>query len=185
MKDITREQALQGVRTFLEYIGEDITREGLIETPHRFLKAWEEYWGVGYKENPKDFIKTFNTDSSDIVCIKEIPMYSYCEHHIAPIVGKVSIVYKPKNKVLGLSKFNRIVNHFARRLVIQENLTKDIAKFLDKNLSPYGVAIFIEAEHLCVSSRGVQQKSTTYTESFTGIFEKNRYKKLIKNLIKE
>ena len=171
-----REQVLKGIQDLLTYLGEDVKREGLLDTPERYLKSWEKYWGVGYNTDPKQHIKLFNTldVERDMVIIKDIPLYSHCEHHIAPIVGKVSIGYLSSGKVLGLSKFSRIVDSFARKLQIQERLTNEIVDFLYEELSPIGIGVIIEAEHLCMSSRGIQiQNSKTTTSSLRGTFKKD------------
>ena len=185
---VSREEAILGIKSLLEYLGEDTTREGLVDTPERFLKSWEQYWGVGYTSDITEHIKTFNTDNrSDIILIKNIPLYSHCEHHIAPIIGKVHIGYLSSGKVLGLSKFKRIIDVFARRLQIQERLTIQIADSFQEILKPLGLAVIIEAEHLCMSSRGVQvQNSTTKTSIMYGRFRdelalKNEFLSLLKD----
>ena len=167
-------KALEAVRTILDYIGEDSLREGLLETPKRFLKAWKNYWGRGYEQNPKDVMKVF-TDGADnydeMVVVKDIAIYSHCEHHIAPIVGKAHIAYIPNGKIIGLSKLARLADVFARRLQVQERLTTQIAQALMDELEPLGVAVVIEAEHMCMSSRGVEkQGSVTLTSKLLGCF---------------
>lgn len=173
--EIKRDQALEAVLTLLTFMGEDTSREGLTETPARFLKAWEESWGKGYKEDYKKHLKVFEQnigEPSEIIVIKDIPIYSHCEHHIAPIVGKCHIGYLSSGKVLGLSKFARIVNVFSRRLQIQERLTSEIAEALVSGLEPLGLGVIIEVEHLCMSSRGVQvQGSITKTSVLRGNFK--------------
>ena len=184
----TREKALNGIRDLLVYLGEDVNREGLIDTPERFLTSWEQYWGKGYLSDFKDHIKTFETENREgLILVKNIPLYSYCEHHIAPIVGKVHIGYLSSGRVLGLSKFKRIVDVFARRLQIQERLNVQIADALQGILSPLGLAVIIEAEHLCMTSRGIQtQDSITKTSIMYGRFRdevalKNEFLTLLKD----
>jgi GTP cyclohydrolase I len=168
------EKALEAVRTLLAYMGEDPNREGLQDTPKRMLKAWTDYWGKGYNELVKDVMKTFKdgaTDYDEMVLVKDIPIYSHCEHHVAPIIGKAHIAYIPAGRIIGLSKIARVADIFARRLQVQERLTTDIADALNTHLQPKGVAVVIEAEHLCMSSRGVQkQGSTTVTSKLMGCF---------------
>lgn len=175
MNGITREQAVDAVRTLMSYIGADITREDAKESPERVVKAWENYWGRGYREDPRTFIKTFGDigkDYDEMVIVKDIRVYSHCIHHLAPIIGTATVAYIPKDgRVLGLSKINRIVDHFARKLQLQEGITTDIADFLEEALKPLGVAVFIEAEHLCVKTRGVMdENSTTTTAALRGVF---------------
>lgn len=167
--------AIVAVRTILEYIGEDPDREGLEETPKRFLKAWKNYWGAGYKMDPKDIMKVFEDGADnydEMVLVRDIKLYSHCEHHIAPIIGVAHVAYIPNGKVIGLSKIARLVEVFARRLQVQERLTTQIAESLMKELSPLGVAVVIEAEHLCMSSRGIEkQGSLTVTSKLLGCFK--------------
>ncbi len=172
-------EAKTAVKTILRYIGEDPDREGLIETPKRFLKAWKNYWGVGYAKEPSGVMKVFTDGASgydEMVIVKDIKLYSHCEHHIAPIVGVCHIAYIPAQgkeaKIIGLSKLARLTDIFARRLQVQERLTTQIAEALMEELKPLGVAVVIEAEHLCMSSRGVEkQGSTTITSKLTGCFK--------------
>lgn len=167
--------AIAAVRTILEYIGEDPDREGLEETPKRFLKAWKNYWGAGYKMDPKDVMKVFEDGADnydEMVLVKDIQLYSHCEHHIAPIIGVAHIAYIPNGRIIGLSKIARLVEVFARRLQVQERLTTQIAEALMTELQPLGVAVVIEAEHLCMSSRGIEkQGSKTVTSKLLGCFK--------------
>lgn len=182
-REPSRTDALEGLRTFLEYIGENTERAGLRETPERVLKAWEEYWGAGYDTiNPDDLLKLFDLSNAEapegfmghineMVVERNIDFYSHCEHHLAPFFGKVAIAYIPQNsKVLGLSKFARVVDHFSRRLQVQERMTNEIADFLAINVSRH-VAVRAVGTHLCMSSRGVQQAhAETITTALRGDF---------------
>ncbi len=176
---VRQEHALEAVQTILKYIGEDPTREGLLETPKRFLKAWRNSWGAGYNKEPSGVMKVFTDGASgydEMVIVKDIKLYSHCEHHIAPIVGVCHIAYIPAQgadaKIIGLSKLARLADIFARRLQVQERLTTQIAEALFKELQPLGVAVVIDAEHLCMSSRGVEkQGSTTITSKLMGCFK--------------
>ena len=167
--------AIAAVRTILEFIGEDPTREGLRETPKRFLKAWKEHWGSGYGVDVKSIMKVFQDGSDnydEMVLVRDIKLYSHCEHHIAPIIGIAHVAYIPNGSVIGLSKIVRLVEIFSRRLQVQERLTTQIAEALMEDLKPLGVAVVIEAEHLCMSSRGVKaQNSKTITSKLLGCFK--------------
>lgn len=167
---------LNAVRTLLKFIGEDPEREGLKDTPKRFLKAWTEYWGSGYLKEPSSVMKVFEDGGDkydEMVLVKDIKVFSHCEHHIAPIVGKAHVAYIPQNgRILGLSKLNRLVDMFARRLQVQERLTTQIAEALQENLNPLGVAVVIEADHFCVKTRGIQDiNSVTTTSKLLGVFK--------------
>lgn len=154
---------------FLEGIGEDLTRDGLKETPTRYAKFWSTVVS-GYDEDPKKHLKLFESDAEDMVYV-EAPIYSFCEHHVALFAGKISIAYIPNGKVIGLSKLVRIARVFAKRLQIQERLIKQIADFLTENLSD-SVAVHIEAEHSCMTVRGVRTPgSKTKTTRLTGLFK--------------
>ena len=176
MKKIEKKH-LEAAKVLLEFIGEDPEREGLQETPMRMLKAWRDHWGSGYDKNPKDVMKVFEDggeDYDEMVLVKDIAVWSHCEHHIAPIVGKAHVAYIPNGKIIGLSKINRLVDMFARRLQVQERLTTQIANALMEELQPLGVAVYIEAEHLCVASRGVRdENSYTVTSSLKGVFRED------------
>ena len=158
------------IRTLIASFGEDVNREGLKETPARVIRMYDELLG-GYNQNPKTVFKTFRSnDFNDLVTIAAIDFYSLCEHHLIPFFGKVHIGYVPNGKILGLSKFARVVEIFARRLQTQENLTKQIFDSFAENLHPQGIIITIEAEHLCVSMRGIRKKGfivkTTMKDGF-------------------
>ncbi|MCK5603184.1 GTP cyclohydrolase I FolE [Candidatus Pacearchaeota archaeon] len=158
----------------LEFIGEDPTREGLKETPARFIKAWQK-WSEGYGQDPAKILKTF-TDGAEncdeVVLVKDIPIYSHCEHHLAAIFGTAHIAYIPNGKIVGLSKLARVANCFARRLQVQERLTTQIADAIQKHLNPLGVAVVINARHFCMESRGVEKLgSSTTTSAMLGVFK--------------
>lgn len=165
------------VKTIISEIGEDAEREGLIETPHRVAKAWEE-WTRGYSQNPSDVLKVFEDGASeddDIVVVKNIPFYTHCEHHMAPFFGTVTIGYIPNGKIVGLSKLSRLVDIYARRLQVQERFTTQIADALQDNLQPKGVGVFVTARHLCMESRGVcQQGAETVTKAFRGVVKEDK-----------
>ncbi len=159
------------VREILIAIGEDPEREGLVETPKRVANMYAEIFS-GLEKDPKSFIKLFNEENNDeMVVVRDIPLYSMCEHHLLPFVGKAHIVYIPAGgQVIGLSKLARIVDNFARRPQLQERLTAQIADFLCDNLSPKGVAVIVEAEHLCMTMRGARAAGAlTRTSAMRGV----------------
>ena len=166
-------EAEEAVRTLLRWAGDDPDREGLRETPQRVAKAYRELF-AGYDENVEEILgRTFEEVAGydDIVLVKDIPFHSHCEHHMVPIIGRAHVAYLPDERVLGLSKIARVVDVFARRLQTQEAMTAQIAQSIDETLRPRGVAVMIEAEHLCMSMRGIKKEgSTTLTTSFTGRF---------------
>ena len=170
----SRQQAEDAVSTLLKWIGEDVDREGLIDTPKRVAKAFEEMFD-GYKQDPVKVLgRTFEEAGGydDMVLVKDIPFHSHCEHHMVPIIGKAHVAYLPDDRILGLSKIARVVDIFARRLQIQENMTAKIAYTIDQALNPRGVAVLIEAEHMCMAMRGIRkQGSTTITTCYTGDFQ--------------
>jgi GTP cyclohydrolase I len=158
----------------IEAIGEDLNREGLIDTPKRAAKAFQ-FLNNGYEKNLDEILNgaIFSTDSEDMVIVKDIELYSLCEHHLLPFIGKCHVGYLPKGKVVGLSKVARIVDMYARRLQIQEQLTKQIADAIEIATGARGVAVVIEAKHLCMMMRGVEkQNSVMTTSSMKGIFRK-------------
>ena len=159
------------VREILLAIGEDPEREGLLETPARVARMYEEIFS-GLESNPEQHLKIFHEpqEHNELVLVRDIPLYSVCEHHLLPSVGKAHIAYIPdKGKIIGLSKFARIVDCFARRPQVQERLTAQIADFLYKNMEPLGVAVVIEAEHLCMTMRGARAAgATTMTSALRG-----------------
>lgn len=152
-----KERIERAVREILLAVGEDPDREGLVETPRRVANMYAEVFS-GLENDPKQFIKLFTEENNDeMVVVRDIPLYSMCEHHLLPFVGKAHIVYIPgEGKVIGLSKLARIVDNFARRPQLQERLTSQIADFLEENLHPKGVAVIVEAEHLCMTMRGIR-----------------------------
>lgn len=159
----------------LKQIGEDPNREGLEKTPERVAKALQ-YLTHGYDLNPDDIINQaiFHEEYSEMVIVKDIEVYSMCEHHMLPFFGKAHIAYIPNGKIVGLSKIPRIVDAFARRLQVQERLTIEIRDCIQRTLEPVGVAVVLECAHMCMQMRGVQkQNSTTTTSAFTGIFLDN------------
>jgi len=170
----TQAEAEAAVRTLIRWAGDDPTREGLVETPQRVAKAFKEFY-KGYEEDPDDILdRVFEEVEAyqDMVLVRDIPFYSHCEHHMVPFVGKAHIAYYPSKGVVGLSKLARIVDVYARRLQTQEAMTAQIAQVIDKALQPRGVAVLIEAEHMCMSMRGVQkQGSSTMTTQYTGVFK--------------
>ncbi len=163
------------VRELLTIIGEDYTREGLVDTPMRVAKSYKKLFG-GYNEDPKKLIKVFDNEGYDeMIIAKEIDFYSTCEHHMLPFTGKAYIGYIPDDKIIGLSKLPRLVEIFSRRLQNQERLTKQIADTLNDMLKPRGVGVVIKAEHLCMKARGVEKQNCEIsTSSFTGLFIKNQ-----------
>ena len=169
---VDHEKIVKAVTEILEAVGEDTSREGLRETPERVARMYEEVFS-GLHDDPTRHLKIFNEDDKDgeVVIVRDIPLYSMCEHHLLPFIGKCHIAYIPKNgRIIGLSKFARIVDCFARRPQVQERLTAQIADFLYKNLEPMGVAVVIEAEHLCMTMRGARAAgSCTQTSALRGI----------------
>lgn len=163
------------VREILAAIGEDPDREGLQETPKRVANMYAEIF-AGLEEDPKRHLKIFNESNNDeMVVVRDIPMYSMCEHHLLPFVGKAHIAYIPSDgKVIGLSKLARIVDSFSKKPQLQERLTSQIADFLEENLSPKGIAVVIEAEHLCMTMRGARAAGAkTQTSALRGIMRKD------------
>jgi len=166
-------EAEDAVRTLLKWMGEDISREGLIDTPRRVVKSYRELFS-GYDQDPGEVLgRTFEEVGGydDMVLVRDISFHSHCEHHLVPILGKAHVAYLPDGCVVGLSKIARTVEIFARRLQTQENMTAQIAHTIHDALKPRGVAVMIEAEHMCMSMRGIKkQGSTTTTTCFTGAF---------------
>ncbi len=163
------------VKTMMKFVGEDPNREGLIKTPERVLKAYEYIFG-GYRENPIDILNSamFTSSNDEMVLIKDIEFYSTCEHHLLPIIGRAHVAYIPDGKVVGLSKIPRVVDVFARRMQIQEQLTEQIADALMDAIAPKGVAVVLQARHMCMEMRGVEKISSTTTSSaLRGLFKKD------------
>lgn len=170
-----KEKIERAVRDILEAIGEDPDREGLIETPKRVAAMYEEIFS-GIADDPKRHIKVFSEqDNDEIVVVRDIPLYSMCEHHLLPFIGKAHIAYIPSDgKVIGLSKLARIVDLFAKRPQLQERLTSQIADFLDEELNPLGIAVVVEAQHLCMTMRGAKAAgSVTQTSALRGTAKKD------------
>ena len=173
----SRDQALEAVRTLIAWAGDDPRREGLIDTPSRVVDAYGE-WFNGYTADPaKELSRTFEDVQGydDIVMLRDIDVESHCEHHMAPFLGKAYVAYMPTEKVVGISKIARVVEIFAKRLQTQETMTIQIAQALEKSLRPAGVAVLIDAEHQCMTTRGVHHKHvSTITTQFTGDFKTDR-----------
>lgn len=168
------EKIKEGVRLMLEGIGEDVSREGLLETPDRIARMCAEIYGGLYEDASEHLKKQFTVERNDIVIEKDITFYSVCEHHLLPFYGKAHIGYLPKGKVVGLSKLARTVDVFARRPQIQEKLTAQIAKALEESLDPQGVVVMLEAEHMCMTMRGIKKPgSKTVTLVASGVFQDN------------
>jgi GTP cyclohydrolase IA len=169
----SREDAEAAVKTLIAFAGDDPAREGLRDTPARVVSAYEELFR-GYRECPLDVLdRTFSEIGryDDLVLIRDVPFSSHCEHHMAPFIGKAHVAYIPIERVVGLSKLARLIDVYARRLQTQEHLTSQVATAIDEILKPRGVAVMIEAEHLCMSMRGVQKPGvSTVTTQFTGSF---------------
>jgi GTP cyclohydrolase IA len=169
----SRAEAEEAVRTLIRWAGDDPKREGLLGTPDRVIRAFREYF-TGYDEDPVALLqRTFEeTDGYDeIVMLKDIRFESHCEHHLAPIVGKVHVAYLPSNRVVGISKLSRLVDVYAKRLQIQEKMTAQIANTLDEVLQPKGVAVVIEAAHQCMTTRGTHKPGTMLvTSRMLGVF---------------
>ena len=179
LEDLTRE--------LLVRLGEDPDREGLLRTPERFAKAYQ-YLTKGYNEDPADILRgaLYSVDYDEMVIVKDIEMFSLCEHHMLPFFGKVHIAYIPKGKVVGLSKLPRLVEVFARRLQVQERLTVEIAESIQNAIHPLGVGVVIEARHLCMMMRGVEkQHSATVTSSMLGAFRAPQTRQEFLALIRE
>jgi GTP cyclohydrolase I len=170
----TQAEAEDAVRTLLAWTGDDPDREGLRETPRRVTEAFEEYF-AGYRMDPSEVLaKTFAEAGGydDLVMLRDIRVFSHCEHHLAPFVGVAHVAYLPSGRILGLSKIARVVEIFAKRLQTQETLTAQIAGAIESALKPRGVAVLIEAEHQCMSMRGVRQHGvSTVTTRFSGVFD--------------
>ena len=170
----SREEAEAAVEVLLRWAGENPKREGLRETPARVTRAYEEFFS-GYGQNPEDELaKTFEDIEGfdDIVIVKDIDFVSHCEHHMVPIIGKAHVAYWPDEKVVGISKLARVIDILSKRLVSQENMTSQVVASIENALKPKGVAIVIEADHQCMSIRGVNKPgSSTITTTFSGIFK--------------
>lgn len=163
----SREEAEEAVRTLLRWAGEDISREGLQDTPARVARAYEE-WFAGYEADPVEYLqRTFEEVEGydEMVLLKNIRVESYCEHHMAPIIGKAHVAYLPSNRVVGISKLARVVETYARRFQVQEKMTAQIAQSIQDVLEPRGVAVVVEAAHQCMTTRGVHKPGVTMVTS--------------------
>jgi GTP cyclohydrolase I len=173
----SREEAEAAVRTLIAWAGDDPSREGLLDTPRRVTKAYGEFF-AGYAEDPAAILaKTFKDSGSydDVVLVRDIPFASHCEHHMVPFVGKAHIAYLPQDGIVGISKIARLVEVFSKRLQVQEVLTAQITDAMNDHLNPRGVAVLLEAEHMCMSMRGVKSHgAVTVTQRFTGAFANDK-----------
>lgn len=179
-------QLIENIKTFLESIGEDPKRDGLTKTPERYLKAFE-YLTRGYSQSVEKIINgaLFDAPYSEMVIVKDIEVYSLCEHHLLPFFGKAHVGYIPSGKILGLSKVARIVDLFARRLQVQERLTSQISECFMEHLNPQGVGVVIEASHLCMMMRGVEkQNALAQTSALRGVFQEQSTRTEFFNLLK-
>ncbi len=174
---IDEEKIKEGVKLLLEGIGEDVTREGLKDTPDRIARMYSEIY-AGYEESASEHLsKRFHVDNNDIVLEKNIVFYSTCEHHMMPFYGTAHIAYIPNDEVVGISKLARTLEVFSKRLQIQEKLTEQVADSIYKELNAKGVMVVIEAEHMCMTMRGIKKPgSKTVTIATKGLFEKEEYK---------
>ncbi len=173
--DKKRQNIEEAVKVILENLGEDPNREGLIKTPHRVAKSFE-FLTEGYHQDPKEILQKalFSSSNDEMVLVRDIEFYSLCEHHLLPIIGRAHVAYIPNGKVVGLSKIPRVVNLYARRLQIQEQLTEQIADAISDTIHPKGVAVVINARHMCMEMRGVEKiNSTTVTSALRGLFKKD------------
>jgi GTP cyclohydrolase I len=172
----SRSEAEEAVRTLLLWAGDDPTREGLRETPARVARAWED-WFSGYRVDPEEYLaRTFEEVAGydDMVVLRDIRFESHCEHHLAPIIGRVHVGYLPTHRVVGISKLARVVEAFARRLQVQEKMNAQIARCIDRVLEPKGVAVVIQGEHQCMTTRGVHKPGVVMvTSTMLGDFRKN------------
>ena len=175
----------ENYKSIIENLGENIYREGLEKTPERAAKAMQ-YLTHGYGLNPLEILKSalFTENHKQMIVVKDIEVYSMCEHHMLPFFGKAHIAYIPDGKIVGLSKIPRVVDAFSRRMQVQERLTDEIKNCIQEALNPLGVAVVIEAQHMCMCMRGIQkQNSVTTTSSFNGAFEKNKTRKEFISLV--
>lgn len=184
-EEVTKDISLK-YEQIIQQLGENPEREGLQKTPERVAKALQ-FLTQGYDQNPAEILKSalFTEDTDDMVIVKDIEVFSMCEHHMLPFFGKIHIAYVPNGKIVGLSKLPRIVDAFSRRLQVQERLTSEIKNCINETLNPKGVAVVIEANHMCMQMRGVQkQNSFTTTTSYSGVFNDIETRKEFLSLIK-
>ena len=175
MEEDKNEEFENAVKSMMLHVGENPEREGLLDTPSRVRKAYEFIYS-GYKEDPKEILgkALFTSTNDEMVLIKDIEFYSTCEHHLLPIIGRVHVAYIPDGKVVGLSKIPRVVNVFARRMQIQEQLTEQIADAIMDTIAPKGVAVVVVARHMCMEMRGVEKiNSTTTSSALRGLFKRD------------
>ena len=180
LKATEQEKFENAVKIMMQSVGEDVTREGLIKTPERVYKAYKFMFG-GYEQNPQEVLESalFTSSNDEMVLIKDIELYSTCEHHLLPIIGRAHVAYIPDGKVVGLSKIPRVVDIFSRRMQIQEQLTEQIADAIMKTIQPKGVAVVIQARHMCMEMRGVEKiNSTTTSSALRGLFKRDEKTRL-------
>ena len=180
MKANEQEEFENAVKIMMQSVGEDVTREGLLKTPERVFKAYQFIYG-GYNQNPQEVLESalFTSSNDEMVLIKDIELYSTCEHHLLPIIGRAHVAYIPDGKVVGLSKIPRVVDIFSRRMQIQEQLTEQIADAIMKTIQPKGVAVVIQARHMCMEMRGVEKiNSTTTSSALRGLFKRDEKTRL-------
>jgi len=185
--DANKPQIAENMREILSLLGEDPNREGLIKTPDRVAKAFQ-YLTKGYWQDPEDILRSaqFKENYRQMVIVKDIDLFSLCEHHMLPFYGKAHVAYIPNGYVTGLSKIARVVDVFARRLQVQERLTTQIKDCIQNTLNPMGVMVVIEARHMCMQMRGVEkQNSITTTSDFTGVFKEQKTREEFVSLIKK
>jgi len=172
----SKEQAMDAVRTLIAWAGDNPAREGLLDTPDRVVRAYQEFF-AGYAEDPVEVLaRTFEEVEgySDMVMLRDIALESHCEHHMVPILGKAHVAYVPTHRVVGISKLARVVEIYAKRLQTQETMTAQIGESIQKALDPQGVAVLIEAKHQCMTTRGIRKSDVaTITSHFTGVFREN------------
>ncbi len=172
-----KDKAKEAIKSMLTYLGEDLDREGLRDTPDRIIKSWDRLFG-GYHQGPSELLTTFEDDNDEphkqIILLKDIEFYSTCEHHFLPFVGRAHVAYVPKTRIVGISKLARLVEVYSRRLQIQERIGNQVTKAIMDHLDAKGAACIIEAKHMCMTSRGVEkQHSTMITSSLRGCFLSN------------
>ena len=172
----TRAQAEEAVRTLIRWAGDDATREGLVGTPDRVVRSYEEFF-AGYHQDPEAILRTTFEETEgydEVVLLKDIPYQSHCEHHLVPIMGKAHVAYLPNRRVVGISKLARVVEAYAKRLQIQEKMTAQVANAINDVLHPKGVAVVIEAEHQCMTTRGIQKQGVSMvTSTMLGAFRED------------
>ena len=167
LEPVTEQQAEEAIRTLLRWAGDDPAREGLRDTPRRVARAWREWCG-GYEQDPTAYLaRTFEEVAGydEIIVLRDIDFESHCEHHMAPIIGRVHVGYLPRNRVVGISKLARVVDAYARRLQVQEKLTAQIAQCIQETLQPHGVGVIVEASHECMTTRGVHKRGVSMVTS--------------------